>query len=186
MRIAGKIILIAGVAALAACSNPDRFGAGGPMDGAGMGAGAGAGVGVGTGLGTTPGVTQGALDPSSPQYFSQTVGDRVLFAVDQSTLSDTGRQTLTAQAQWLNANPSYTAIVEGHADEQGTREYNLALGARRAASARDFLVSQGVASTRLRTVTYGKERPIEVCSTEECYAKNRRAVTVIAAGGLTS
>ncbi|QFU07388.1 Outer membrane lipoprotein Omp16 precursor [Rhodobacteraceae bacterium THAF1] len=180
MRIATKTLMVLGVLALGACSNPDRFGAGGPMDAMGNGAG------MNGGLGTTAGVTQGALDPSSPAYFSETVGDRVLFAVDQSTLNDAGRQALSAQAQWLNSNPSYTAIVEGHADEQGTREYNLALGARRAASARDFLVSQGVSAARLRTVTYGKERPIEVCSTEACYAQNRRAVTVIAAGAATS
>jgi peptidoglycan-associated lipoprotein len=177
MRLIGKLGLMLALTAVAACSNPNRFGA----DGAGVGAGAGAGMG-----GINDGaITQGALDPASPEYFNQTVGDRVLFAVDQSTLSDSARQTLIAQAAWLQQNPSYTAIVEGHADEQGTREYNLALGARRAASARDFLVSQGVSSNRLRTVTYGKERPIEVCSSEACYAQNRRAVTVIAAG-LTS
>ncbi|SPJ24745.1 peptidoglycan-associated lipoprotein Pal [Palleronia abyssalis] len=178
MRIIGKLGLVLCVAAVAACSNPNRFGAGDP----------GAGTGAGTGMaGVNDGaITQGALDPSSPAYFNETIGDRVLFAVDQSTLGDAARQTLIAQANWLTQNPSYTAIIEGHADEQGTREYNLALGARRAASARDFLVSQGVASSRLRTVTYGKERPIEVCSTEACYAQNRRAVTVIAAGGLTS
>lgn len=163
------------VAGLAACSNPGRFGPGAGGPGAGA-----------DGFGAPGGVAQGALDPSSPAYFQESVGDRVLFAVDQSTLSDAARQTLAQQAAWLARNPEYTAIVEGHADEQGTREYNLALGARRAASARDFLVAQGIASSRLRTVTYGKERPIEVCSTESCYTQNRRAVTVIAAGGLTS
>lgn len=176
MHVTKAGVLLIGLA-LAACSNPDRFGEGG--DGFGPG-------GPGGGLyGDPNAISSGPLDPSSPAYFSESVGDRVLFAVDQSTISDSARQTLNGQANWLNANPDYTAIIEGHADEQGTREYNLALGARRAASARDFLVSQGVASNRLRTVTYGKERPIEVCSTEECYTKNRRAVTVIAAGGLT-
>ncbi len=163
------------MAGLAACSNPGRFGPGGPGTGPGA-----------DGFGQPGGVSQGALDPSSPAYFEETVGDRVLFAVDQSTLSDAARQTLAQQARWLSSNPEYTAVIEGHADEQGTREYNLALGARRAASARDFLVAQGVAASRLRTVTYGKERPIEICSTESCYTQNRRAVTVIAAGGLTS
>ncbi|PZX19665.1 peptidoglycan-associated lipoprotein [Palleronia aestuarii] len=175
MRAIGKTALIFGMLALAACSNPDRFGDGGPGFGGGYGTGAG-------GLAGANGIGTGPLDPSSPTYFSQTIGDRVLFAVDESTLSDAARSTLQGQANWLNTNPEYTAIIEGHADEQGTREYNLALGARRAASARDFLVSQGVASSRLETVTYGKERPIEICSTEECYTKNRRAVTVIAAG----
>lgn len=130
-------------------------------------------------------ITTGALDPSSVAYFNQTIGDRVLFAVDTSTLTDIGRATLAQQAGWLNTNTTYTAIIEGHADEQGTREYNLALGARRAAAVRDYLVSQGVADARLRTVTFGKERPIEICSTEACYMKNRRAVTVIGAGAIS-
>ncbi len=123
-----------------------------------------------------------ASDPSSPAYFNQTIGDRVLFAVDQSTLTQIGEVTLRGQAQWLLANPEYTALIEGHADEQGTREYNLALGARRAAAVRDFLVSQGVPESRMATISYGKERPIEICSEETCYQQNRRAVTVISAG----
>ncbi|KAF0675746.1 peptidoglycan-associated lipoprotein Pal [Profundibacterium mesophilum] len=183
MKILGKATLLSVMLLAAACTNADRFGtgAGAGMDG-GMGAGLNGGFGDGVPLGNGGAITQGTLDPASPAYFEQTIGDRVLFEVDQSTVSPSGRATLDAQAGWLSANPSYTAIIEGHADEQGTREYNLALGARRAASARDYLVSQGVSSGRLRTVTYGKERPIEVCSTEQCYAKNRRAVTVVAAG----
>ena len=82
-------------------------------------------------------------------------------------------------------NSAYLAIIEGHADEQGTREYNLALGARRANAAREYLISQGVPESRLRTISYGKERPIEICSEEACYAKNRRAVTIISAGALS-
>ncbi len=124
----------------------------------------------------------GVSDPTSPIYFQQTVGDRVLFDIDQSSLSTAAREILTAQAIWLAANPEFTAIIEGHADEQGTREYNLALGERRAVSVRDFLIAQGVDAGRLRTVTYGKERPIEICSTETCYSQNRRAVTVVAGG----
>lgn len=173
MRSSRAVLAALCLAGLAACSNPDRFGAGGP------------GATGPAGMAGPAGVPGGASDPSSTAYFNQTIGDRVLFAVDQSTLTDTARATLRQQADWLARNPEYTAIIEGHADEQGTREYNLALGARRAAAARDFLVSQGVATGRLRTVTYGKERPIEICSTESCYAQNRRAVTVIAAGGLT-
>lgn len=166
MKTLSKLSLIVGVLALSACSNSlfDRNG------------------GANGGANGSSSIDASALDPTSPAYFSQTIGDRVLFAVDQSTLSDDARVVLTQQAQWLTQNGSYTAIVEGHADEQGTREYNLALGARRAAAARDFLVSQGVADGRLRTVTYGKERPVEICSTEACYAKNRRAVTVVSAG----
>jgi peptidoglycan-associated lipoprotein len=91
---------------------------------------------------------------------------------------------LVGQARWLTSNPDYIVTIEGHADEQGTREYNLALGARRANAAREFLISQGVAGSRLQVVSYGKERPLEICSNEACYAKNRRAVTVLA-GGLT-
>lgn len=162
--------LIAGALALTACQNADRFGAAGP---------GGPGASVGSAI---PG---GPADPSSPAYFRQTIGDRVLFAVDQFTLTDQARATLSGQARWLAENPAYTAVIEGHADEQGTREYNLGLSERRASSARDFLVAQGVAPGRLRTVAFGKERPVELCSTEDCYAQNRRAVTVIAAGGLS-
>jgi len=151
--------------ALAACSSPSRFGA----DGAGLG-GAGA---------MQPG---SASDPASPLYFQQTVGDRVLFAVDQSTLDTQSRLVLDGQANWLAANLDYTAVIEGHADEQGTREYNLALGARRANAVQEYLVARGIDPNRLRVVSYGKERPLELCSDEACYAKNRRAVTVLAAG----
>ena len=173
MTILPKALIIVAALGLAACKNPDRFGAGGAgADGAG---GFGAG-GIGTsGLGDPN-------DPTSIAYFNQAVGDRVLFAVDQSTLSPEGRMVLQGQAQWLNSNPSYAIIIEGHADEQGTREYNLALGARRASAVQDFLISQGVPQNRMRTVSYGKERPIEVCSDEACYAKNRRAVTVLSMG----
>lgn len=120
-------------------------------------------------------------DPTSPAFFNQTIGDRVLFAVDQSTLSPAAESVLRQQAQWLLTNGEYTALIEGHADEQGTREYNLALGARRAASVQAFLVSEGVPANRLNTISYGKERPIEICSTEACYQQNRRGVTVISA-----
>ncbi len=168
-----KILVKSGLIALAlavtACTDPGRFGAGGAGGDGTVGADA-----------YDP--NNAANNPNSPEYFSQRVGDRVLFAVDQSTLSPQAQQTLTAQAQWLNTNSSYSAIVEGHADEQGTREYNLALGARRANAVQEYLISQGVAGSRLRTVSYGKERPIEVCSTEACYSQNRRSVTVLSAG----
>ncbi|WP_299841833.1 peptidoglycan-associated lipoprotein Pal [uncultured Roseovarius sp.] len=158
------IILCAGLA-LTACTNADRFGGAG-ADGAG-GAGSGA-------------YAEGsAQDPRSPLYFQQTVGDRVLFVVDQSTLSPEAQTTLDGQAQWLMANPEFNATIEGHADEQGTREYNVALGARRSNSVQEYLVSRGVAANRLKVVSFGKERPIEICSEEACYAKNRRAVTVV-------
>jgi peptidoglycan-associated lipoprotein len=126
------------------------------------------------------GITSGSIDdPTSPAYFQQAIGDRILFAVDQSTLSPEGQQLVSQQAAWLMNNGGYSAVIEGHADEQGTREYNLALGARRASAVRDAMVSQGVADSRLSTVTFGKERPLAVCSDESCYAQNRRAVTVL-------
>ncbi len=122
-------------------------------------------------------------DPASPEYFRTSVGDRVLFLVDESTLTEEARQTLLAQANWMRENTAFDVVIEGHADEQGTREYNLALGARRASAVQQFLISQGVTASRIRTVTYGKERPIEICSDESCYAQNRRAVTLLNAGG---
>lgn len=126
--------------------------------------------------------TEGVYKHESPEFFVSSVGDRVLFVVDQSTLSAEAMSILDAQASWLNQNPEFTALIEGHADEQGTREYNLALGARRAAAVQAYLIDRGVAGSRLTTITYGKERPLEICSTEECWSKNRRAVTVVSAG----
>lgn len=174
MQIITKAVLLAAVLGLAACNNPNRYGAGGGGPGGAGGVGGVGGVNTG-GLGD-------ASNPASPAYFNQTIGDRVFFEVDQSTLTDTARSTLAQQATWLNANGDYAVIIEGHADEQGTREYNLALGARRANSVQEFLISQGVSASRLRTVSYGKERPVEICSEESCYSRNRRAVTVISTG----
>jgi len=172
MTLKSTILMICAALSLAACTDPSRLGGGGEgTDPFANGAG-----------GVVPG---SASDPASPAYFQQAIGDRVLFAVDQSTLTPEGRATLDGQAVWLLQNADYTAVIEGHADEQGTREYNLALGARRADAARSYLVSQGVQAGRLQVVSYGKERPIEICSDESCYAKNRRAVTVLA-GGLSS
>ena len=165
-------LLLIGALALSACNNPNKYGKGAGAAGL-NGAGAG-GIGVG-GLGDPN-------DPNSPAYFAQTIGDKVHFVIDQSTLTPEARGILTSQANWLGQHPGYTAIIEGHADEQGTREYNLALGARRATAVQEFLIANGVAGNRLRTVSYGKERPLAVCSDEQCYSQNRRAVTVISAG----
>ena len=118
-------------------------------------------------------------NPTSPAYFQQAIGDRVFFAIDQSSLSPEGMDLLNSQATWLMTNGDYEIIVEGHADEQGTRDYNVALGARRANSVKEYLNSLGVAASRIQTVSYGKERPIEICSNESCYSANRRAVTVL-------
>jgi peptidoglycan-associated lipoprotein len=171
MAYVTKALLIVAALGLAACKNPDRYGAGGAGGAGGVGAGGVNGAGLGS-----------ASDPTSVAYFQQTLGDRVFFLVDQSTLSDEARGILTRQAQWLQQNADYAIIIEGHADEQGTREYNLALGARRASAVQNFLISQGVSASRMRTVSYGKERPIEVCAQEACFAKNRRAVTVLSMG----
>ena len=120
--------------------------------------------------------------PGSPQDFTVNVGDRIFFDTDSTSIRADAQQTLDRQAQWLQRYPNYAITVEGHADERGTREYNLALGARRATAVQEFLIANGVAGNRLRTVSYGKERPLAVCSDEQCYSQNRRAVTVISAG----
>ena len=106
-------------------------------------------------------------------------GDRVFFTFDAYALSPDARATLTRQAQWLRQHPRVGFLVEGHADERGTREYNIALGARRAQSVRSFLASRGIDPNRMRTISYGKERPVAVCNDISCWSQNRRAVTVL-------
>lgn len=167
----GRFAIIAATAmGLAACaSDPDPASL---ADGAG---GAGGAYGAGA----------GALDPNSVEYFNVTVGDRVFFDTDSASIDPVARDTLTRQAAWLAANPAVAVTIEGHADERGTRDYNLALGARRAQSARDFLLTQGVPATRLRTVSYGKERPVALGSDAGSWAQNRRAVTVVAGAPLS-
>ncbi len=161
MNVLGKFAALGALALITACTSNDPSTLGGGAGGNGA---------------IVPGSPS---DPRSPAYFQQAVGDRVLFLVDQSTLTPEAQTILQGQADWLLANTDYVATIEGHADEQGTREYNLALGERRANAAREYLISRGVAGNRLQTVSFGKERPIEICSTEECYSKNRRAVTVL-------
>jgi len=121
-----------------------------------------------------------ASDPTSIEFFRAQVGDRVYFVTDSSRLDQASQSTLRRQAAWMLDNPTRSAVIEGHADERGTREYNLALGARRAAAVRNFLVAEGVPSGRLSTVTFGKERPESLCSNESCWSLNRRGVTVMA------
>ncbi|MEL6549319.1 MAG: OmpA family protein [Pseudomonadota bacterium] len=166
-----RFLALSFVLLAAACASPDRFGEGA------------AGGGVGVNAGVVPG---SASDPTSPAFFQQTVGDRVFFLVDQSTLSPEAQTTLEAQAQWLLTNTDYEAIIEGHADEQGTTEYNIALSARRANAVREFLVERGIASNRLRTLPLGKERPASLCGNESCWSQNRRAVTIISTGAALS
>ncbi len=109
----------------------------------------------------------------------QRATDRIFFDTDGSTVREDGRQTLNRQAEWLKKYPNYQITIEGHCDERGTREYNLALGERRANAARQYLIAQGIPAARLKTVSYGKERPDPVGSDEAAWSRNRRAVTAL-------
>ena len=163
MRYLGHLLVGATALVLAGCSGTDK-----DAEGA-----AGAGAGAGSGI------EQSSLAPNTAEYFNVVVGDRVFFETDRYDLSPEAQYVLSKQAEWLQANPTATAVIEGHADERGTREYNLALGARRAEAVRSYLVSLGVDPGRLQTVSYGKERPVALCSDESCWSQNRRAVTVV-------
>ncbi|MEM6355494.1 MAG: peptidoglycan-associated lipoprotein Pal [Pseudomonadota bacterium] len=161
---------IAIVALLAACSSNEEELATSGIDSAATG----------------QGVDGSGLPPiDSPEYFNTVIGDRVFFETDSSDINLRAQDVLVQQAGWLNNNPGVIATIEGHADERGTRDYNLALGARRANAVQSFLLSQGVDSSRLRTVTFGKERPVSTCSNESCWSENRRGVTVLAGGGIS-
>ncbi len=159
-RAAKFAAILMGGLALGACANTP------PTDTAAAGFGAG-----------------GAATPGSAQDFVVNVGDRVFFESDSTDLTPTATATLDKQSQWLSRYPRYTFTIEGHADERGTREYNFSLGARRAQSVRDYLTSRGVPASRMRTVSYGKERPVAVCNDISCWSQNRRAVTLLDAGG---
>ena len=150
-----KLAAVLAVAlSMGACANKNGLGA----DGAGM---------------------AGAATPGSQQDFVVNVGDRVFFESDQTDLTPQAIVTLEKQAQWLQTYPRYSFTIEGHADERGTREYNIALGARRAQNVRDYLASRGIDPARMRTISYGKERPVAVCNDISCWSQNRRAVTVL-------
>jgi peptidoglycan-associated lipoprotein len=129
-----------------------------------------------TGVGNL-GPGQGA--PGSQQEFLVTVGDRVFFETDSSALTPTAQATLDKQAAWLNRYTNYRILVEGHADERGTREYNIALGARRGSVVVNYLISKGVNGQRIQTKSFGKERPVAICNDISCWSQNRRAVTVV-------
>jgi peptidoglycan-associated lipoprotein len=185
--IARFVAIAATLVMLAACSGSDET----LTDSAGSAAGAaGAGIGTtdttgaGTGLGT--GSELGAGSGGSLPQGSGTqadlevnVGDRVFFGVDSSTLDDTARQTVERQAAWLQQFPAVTVTIEGHADQRGTTEYNLALGERRAAAVKSYLSSLGIDPARILIISYGKERLANPNETEEAFAQNRRAVTVV-------
>ena len=165
MKLFTKATLLIAALALAACNNPR-----GDEYESAYGAGAG-------------GISSTALgdpnDPTSIAYFNETIGDTVNFTVDSSDLTPMGQTILRTQAVWLNRYPEYRILIEGHADERGTREYNIALGARRAARVQQFLIAEGVSAGRINTVSYGKERPVEVCAEQRCWDLNRRAVTAV-------
>lgn len=124
----------------------------------------------------------GQARPGSEQDFATNVGDRIYFIVDTSDLTPEGQEILTKQAQWLQQYSNVVVQVEGHSDERGTREYNIALSARRATATREFLIAQGVNPKRISSIAYGKERPAALCDAEQCWTQNRRAVTVITGG----
>ena len=130
----------------------------------------------GTGVGN---LGPGGGPPGSQQEFLVTVGDRVFFETDSSALTATAQATLDKQAAWLNKYTNYRILMEGHADERGTREYNIALGARRASVVVNYLVSKGVNAQRIQQKSFGKERPVAICDDISCWSQNRRAVTVV-------
>jgi len=131
------------------------------------------------GPGGAGGIGSRNIVPGSQQDLEASAGDRIFFSFDRSDISPEAREILTRQADWLRRYPNVTVTIEGHCDERGTREYNLALGERRAQAAKNVLVALGISASRISTISYGKERPAVVGSTEEAYAQNRRAVTVV-------
>src|SRR5690606_28904622 len=159
IRFGKGLLMAALLVVVAACARTPTTGVGN------MGPGAG-----GVGGGGTPG---------SQQEFLVSVGDRVFFETDSSLLTADAQATLDKQAQWLQQYPQYRIVIEGHADERGTREYNIALGARRATAVVNYLVSRGIPQNRLSTVSYGKERPVAICNDISCWNQNRRSVTVL-------
>ena len=165
------VLVLACALALGACSKKNSTAG---LDGAG-------GLGDGSSL-----AGSAAQIPGSPEDFQANIGDRIFFQADQVTLTAEAEDTLRKQAAWLQQYDGVTIQVEGHADERGTREYNISLSARRATTVRTFLISQGVSAKRVASIAYGKERPAAVCDSEECWSQNRRAVTVITAGARTS
>jgi peptidoglycan-associated lipoprotein len=128
---------------------------------------------------TGTGADGGPATPGSARDFTVNVGNTVYFTTDSTDLTPDAQGILRNQAGWLNQYGQYTITVEGHADERGTREYNIALGARRAETVRSYLGAQGVNPARMRTISYGKERPVAVCNDISCWSQNRRAVTAL-------
>ena len=154
------VAVLAATLAIAACSNTPK-----PEDNLAQG-----------GLGANG---RGPATPGSAKDFSQNVGDIVYFSTDQTDLTPEAQQTLSNQARWLQQYSQYSITIEGHADERGTREYNIGLGSKRAESVRAFLARNGISAGRVRTISYGKERPVAVCNDISCWSQNRRAQTVL-------
>ena len=165
-----KLIAVAGgLLLLAACSSPPPAGPG-PGDYGAIPPG---------GPGGPGGISATQIAPGSQEDLAQTAGDRVFFAFDRSDISSEAQQTLTRQAEWLRRYPNVMARIEGHCDERGTREYNLALGARRAEAAKNVLAALGTPDSRISTISYGKDRPVVVGSDESAWAQNRVAITTV-------
>jgi len=171
------VFLILGGLAVGACSRGDN-----PDD---LFNSSNGGIDPSAGAAGLSGMNSGSIDQNSLQYFSQVIGDRVLFTVDQSNLTPQATAILDQQVAWLAPRSGLSITIEGHADEQGTRDYNLRLSQRRAAVVRDYMVAKGLPDSRLSILPFGKERPVAVCSNESCWSQNRRAVTVVT-GGLGS
>jgi len=157
-RIAGVLVVAIALVACSRAQKPKEYGVGG----------------------------EGPITPGTSRDFAVNVGDVVRFEVDSSSLTGEAQGILRNQAVWLNQYPQYTVTIEGHADERGTREYNIALGARRATAVRGYLAQQGVSASRVRTISYGKERPIAVCDDISCWSQNRRAQTILNNGAMAS
>jgi peptidoglycan-associated lipoprotein len=157
-RIAGVLVVAIALAACSRAQKPKEYGVGG----------------------------EGPVTPGTSRDFAVNVGDVVRFEVDSSSLTGEAQGILRNQAVWLNQYPQYTVTIEGHADERGTREYNIALGARRATAVRGYLAQAGVSASRVRTISYGKERPIAVCDDISCWSQNRRAQTILNNGAVAS
>jgi peptidoglycan-associated lipoprotein len=160
-RMIRLVMALAAAMAVAACSNTPK-----PDD-----------LAEGGGLGANG--KNSPATPGSQRDFSQNVGDLVYFSTDQTDLTPEAQQTLSNQARWLQQYSQYSITIEGHADERGTREYNIGLGSKRAESVRAFLARNGIAAARIRTVSFGKERPVAVCNDISCWSQNRRAQTVL-------
>jgi len=170
--------LAAAVLLVAACeSTPETASADGTAGSATSGVDS-AGLGTGAGV-SSQGLGAGDAVPGSQRDLEVNVGDRVFFDTDRSDLSGEARETVARQAEWLRRYPNTRIVIEGHADERGTREYNLALAERRAVAVRNYMVALGIPAGRVSTTSYGKERPAVVGSNEAAYAQNRRAVTVV-------